>query len=69
MANSRIFTMENSPWGMVVIVGLSQGDDRHTCEVSPLYGTMETHEQDSVLKAREGWRKAWDILLGIRSEC
>jgi len=26
-------------------------------EVSPLYGTMETHEQDSVLKAREGWRK------------
>ena len=29
----------------------------HPHEVSPLYGTMETHEQDSVLKAREGWRK------------
>ena len=26
-------------------------------EVSPLYGTMETHEQEAVLKAREGWRK------------
>lgn len=25
--------------------------------MSPLYGTMETHEQDAVLKAREGWRK------------
>ena len=36
-------------------------------KVSPLYGTMETHEQDSVLQAREGWRKVpgtAEFLLG-----
>ncbi len=25
--------------------------------MSPLYGTMEIHEQDAVLQSREGWRK------------
>lgn len=44
------------PWAHRLIDD-SKVDLSKKIQVSPLYGTMETHEQDSVLKAREGWRK------------
>ncbi|CAL1165832.1 unnamed protein product [Cladocopium goreaui] len=41
------------PWAHRLIDD-SKVDLSKKIQVSPLYGTMETHEQDSVLKAREG---------------
>ncbi|CAK9087046.1 unnamed protein product [Durusdinium trenchii] len=44
------------PWAHRLIDN-SKVDLSRKIQVSPLYGTMETHEQDSVLQAKEGWRK------------
>ncbi|CAJ1430648.1 unnamed protein product, partial [Effrenium voratum] len=44
------------PWAHRLIDD-SKLDLSKKIQVSPLYGTMETHEQDSVLQMREGWRK------------
>jgi len=44
------------PWAHKLI-DESKVDLSKKIQVSPLYGTMETHEQDAVLQSREGWRK------------